>query len=98
MPDAAVVVRACSPEVGGTKTGLARGIGVEEAVRLYHAFLTDLAQRFAGQPYDLHWAYTPNGVHYPAFMATLAPSLVQYISFFPHEVPELCARLLHAFR
>jgi rSAM/selenodomain-associated transferase 1 len=98
MPDTALVVMARYPEVGATKTRLARAIGVEEADRLYRAFLTDLARRFAGQPYDLHWAYTPNGVGYAAFMATLAPSLVQYMRFFPQEGPELGARLHHAFR
>src|SRR6266702_5001898 len=98
MPDTALVVMARYPEVGVTKTRLAQVIGVEEAVRLYRAFLTDLAQRFAGQPYDLHWAYTPNGVGYSAFMTTLAPSLVQYMRFFPPEGPELGARLHHAFR
>src|SRR5260370_20746043 len=98
MPDAAVVVRACSPEVGGTKTGLARGIGVEEAVRLYLAFLTDLAQRFAGQPYVLHWAYTPSGVDYSAFMVMLAPSLAQHMRSFPQHGAELGARLHHAFQ
>src|SRR2546429_7224345 len=98
MADSALVVMARYPEAGATKTRLARAIGVEEAVRLYRAFLTDLAHRFAGQAYDLHWAYTPNGVDYSAFMATLAPSLAQYMRFFPQEGPELGARLHHAFR
>jgi uncharacterized protein len=98
MPDTALVVMARYPEAGATKTRLARAIGVEEAVHLYRAFLTDLAHRFAGQPYDLHWAYTPNGVGYTAFMATLAPSLVQYMRFFPQQGAELGARLHHAFR
>src|SRR6266496_5787677 len=98
MPDTALVVMARYPEVGATKTRLARAIGDEEAVRLYRAFLTDLARKFAGQPHDLHWAYTPDGVGYPAFMATLAPSLVQYMRFFPQEGAELGARLHHAFR
>ena len=98
MPDTALVVMARYPEVGATKTRLARMIGVEGTVHLYRAFLTDLAQRFAGQPYDLHWAYTPNGVSYPAFMATLAPSLVQYMRFFPQQGAELGARLHHAFQ
>jgi uncharacterized protein len=98
MPDTALVVMARYPEVGATKTRLARAIGDEEAVRLYRAFLTDLARKFAGQPYDLHWAYTPKGVGYPAFMATLAPSLVQYMRFFPQQGAELGARLHHAFR
>jgi len=98
MPDTALVVMARYPEVGATKTRLARAIGDQEATHLYRAFLADLAQRFAGQPYDLHWAYTPNGVGYPAFMVTLAPSLVQSMRFFPQEGPELGARLYHAFR
>jgi uncharacterized protein len=98
MPDTALVVMARYPEVGATKTRLARAIGDEEAAHLYRAFLTDLAQRFAGQPYDLHWTYTPNGVGYAAFMATLAPSLVQSMRFFPQEGAELGARLHHAFR
>ena len=98
MPDTALVVMARYPEVGATKTRLARMIGDEEAARLYRAFLTDLARKFARQPYDLHWAYMPNGVGYHAFMATLAPSLVQYMRFFPQEGPELGARLHHAFR
>ncbi len=98
MPDTALVVMARYPEVGATKTRLARMIGVEGTVHLYRAFLTDLARKFAGQAYDLHWAYTPNGVDYSAFMATLAPSLAQYMRFFPQEGPELGARLHHAFR
>jgi len=98
MPDTALVVMARYPEVGATKTRLARAIGVEEAVHLYLAFLTDLAQRFAGQPYVLHWAYTPSGVDYSAFMAMLAPSLAQHMRSFPQHGAELGARLHHAFQ
>jgi uncharacterized protein len=98
MPETALVVMARYPEVGATKTRLARTIGVEGATRLYRAFLTDLARKFAGQAYDLHWAYTPNGVDYSAFMATVAPSLVQYMRFFPQQGAELGARLHHAFQ
>ena len=98
MPDTALVVMARYPEVGATKTRLARVIGVEEAVLLYRAFLTDLAERFAGQGYNLHWDYTPNGVDYSAFMATLAPSLVQQMRSFPQQGAELGARLHHAFQ
>jgi len=97
MSDTALVVMARYPEVGATKTRLARVIGSGEAVLLYRAFLTDLAERFAGQGYDLHWTYTPNGVDYSAFMATLAPSLVQRMRSFPQQGAELGARLHHAF-
>src|SRR6266487_4917915 len=97
MSDTALVVMARYPEVGATKTRLARVIGGGEAVLLYRAFLTDLAERFAGQGYDLHWTYTPNGVDYSAFMATLAPSPVQRMRSFPQQGAELGARLHHAF-
>jgi len=98
MTDTALIVMARYPEVGATKTRLARMIGDEEAARLYCAFLTDLARKFARQPYDLHWAFTPNGVDYYAFMTTLAPSLVQHMRSFPQQGAELGARLHHAFQ
>src|SRR5258708_9795408 len=98
MPDTALVVMARYPEVGATKTRLARMIGVEEAVHLYRAFLTDLARKFAGQAYDLHWAYTPSGVDYSAFMVMLAPALAQHMRSFPQHGAELGARLHHAFQ
>lgn len=86
------------PEPGKTKTRLARTIGHHEAARIYQAFLTDLAQRFAGQEYDLHWTYTPGGVDYAAFVSRLAPTLVQYMRCFPQQGEDLGSRLHHAFR
>ena len=55
MHDTALVVMARYPEAGKTKTRLARTIGHIEAANLYQAFLTDLAQRLAGQEWNLHW-------------------------------------------
>jgi uncharacterized protein len=98
MTDTALVVMARYPEVGKTKTRLARTIGHEETVDLYKAFLTDLAQRFAGQPYDLHWAYTPAEVDYHAFVATLAPAGAAHMRCFPQQGTDLGARLLNAFK
>src|SRR5271157_3624301 len=98
MPDTALVIMARYPEVGTTKTRLARTIGDEEAVRLYQSFLTDLAQRFAGQICDLHWAYTPVEVDYLPFIATLAPSLIQHMQSFPQQGAEFGARLHNVFR
>jgi len=98
MPDTALVVMARYPQVGTTKTRLARTIGVEEAVRLYRAFLTDLAHKFAGQACDLHWAYTPAEVDYLSFIATLAPSLIEYMRAFPQQGIDLADRLHHVFR
>jgi rSAM/selenodomain-associated transferase 1 len=98
MPDTALVVMARYPQAGTTKTRLARAIGDEEAVHLYRAFLSDLAQRFATQTCDLHWAYTPAEVDYQAFLATLAPSLVPHMRAFPQQGADLGARLHQVFR
>ena len=108
MPDTALVIIARYPEPGKTKTRLARSIGDDEAFRLYRAFLTDLAHRFAchpersegslGQLCHLHWAYTPAEVDYHTFLATIAPSLAQHMSCFPQQGTDLAARLHHIFK
>ena len=98
MADTALVVMARYPEAGKTKTRLARSIGDDRVTCLYRAFLTDLAQRFAGQCCHLHWAYTPAEVNYHGFLATLVPSLVQHMCCFPQEGAELGARLHHTFK
>jgi len=98
MADTALVIMARYPRAGTTKTRLARAIGDEEAVLLYRAFLTDLAQKFAGQIADLYWAYTPAEVNYADFMATLVPSREQHIRCFPQQGADLGDRLLHAFQ
>src|SRR5437588_10285470 len=96
MADTALVVMARYPEAGKTKTRLARILGNDETVCLYRAFLSDLAQRFAGHEYALHWAYTPTGVDYAAFVATLAPSYTQHC--FPQQGTDLGERLHHVFQ
>ncbi len=98
MAETALVIMARYPQVGTTKTRLARAIGPEETVRLYRAFLTDLAHTFANREYDLHWAYTPAEVDYQAFLATLAPSLVGRMTCFPQQGADLGERLHHVFR
>jgi rSAM/selenodomain-associated transferase 1 len=98
MPDTGLVIMARYPRAGTTKTRLARSIGDEETVLLYKAFLTDLAQKFAGQVADLHLAYTPPEVNYAHFMESLAPSYVQHMRCFPQQGTDLGDRLLHAFQ
>jgi len=98
MPDTALVIMARYPEPGKTKTRLARTIGDDEAVRLYRAFLADLAKKFANQKYELHWTYTPAGVDYKAFVANLVPSFGQSVCCFPQRGADLGTRLHHAFR
>lgn len=97
MSDTALIIMARYPQPGKTKTRLAQAIGDDEATCLYRAFLTDLAQRFAGQAWDLHWAYTPAEMNYRAFITALAPSFANSMKYFPQEGADLGARLHHAF-
>lgn len=98
MSDTALVIMARYPEPGKIKTRLARTIGKSEALYLYSAFLTDLAQRFAGQEYKLHWNYTPGESNFRAFITALVPSLAEYTECFPQEGEDLGARLHSAFK
>jgi uncharacterized protein len=97
--DTALIVMARYPEPGKTKTRLARTLGDVEVAQLYHAFLTDLAQRFGcGQGYTLLWAYTPPEVDYLAFVQTLAPAYSQQMRCFPQQGQDFGTRLLSAFQ
>ncbi len=97
--DTALVIMARYPTPGRTKTRLARALGGLETATLYRAFLTDLAQRFSGQPsYTLHWAYTPAHVDYAGLVDTLAPEHAGTMVCFPQQGDDLAARLLHAFQ
>ncbi len=98
MSDTALIIMARYPEAGKTKTRLARSLGHVEVALLYRAFLTDLARRFAGSQYALHWAYTPPDVDYQAFVQTLAPAQGQYMRCFPQRGADLGARLHAAFQ
>ncbi|MGH2408883.1 MAG: TIGR04282 family arsenosugar biosynthesis glycosyltransferase [Chloroflexota bacterium] len=84
----AVVCR--NPDIGTVKTRLIPALGEEGARALYRAFLQDLGTRFAGQPYDLLWAHTPEGGPPPAALVR-GSRLAQ-------EGPDLGHRLLHIFR
>ncbi|GAC1365399.1 MAG: TIGR04282 family arsenosugar biosynthesis glycosyltransferase [Ktedonobacteraceae bacterium] len=99
MSDTALVVIARYPEAGKTKTRLARSIGNEPVVLLYKAFLTDLAQRFAGyHACDLRWTYIPVESDFPHLATTLAPGAVQATDCFPQQGADLGARLHYAFQ
>lgn len=97
MSDTALIVMARYPEAGKTKTRLARSLGNAPVVLLYKAFLTDLAQRFAGYPTcDLRWTYTPAASDFPALATTLAP--IQKKDCFPQQGEDLGDRLQYAFQ
>jgi rSAM/selenodomain-associated transferase 1 len=96
MSDTALVIMARTPRAGEGKTRLAVTLGADATLRLYQAFLTDLARRFAGQAYRLHWAYTPIESHFLLHMQHLVPDLVVGTAF-PQAGSEFGSRLHHAF-
>jgi uncharacterized protein len=98
MSNTALIIMARYPESGKTKTRLGRTIGNDRATILYQAFLTDLANRFARQTYDLHWAYAPPEVNFPSFISTLTPSYAQYMTYFPQQGADFGSRLHQAFK
>ena len=96
--DTALVVMARYPELGKTKTRLARTLGEQETLGLYRAFLGDIAQRHADQKYTLCWTYTPAEVKYQELVNTLTPVHTASMRYFPQEGAELGARIHHAFQ
>ena len=53
-------IAAKAPRPGLAKTRLGDAIGVEGAMALYRAFLSDLAARFAGSRFGIGWYVTPH--------------------------------------
>jgi rSAM/selenodomain-associated transferase 1 len=98
MSDTALVIMARYPQKGMVKTRLARSIGDERTLQLYQAFLIDLAHRFAGSEFNVHWAYTPAQADFKRYLAELVPDVSQQWQCFPQEGEDFGARLHHAFR
>ena len=83
-----LLIAARDPVAGATKTRLGAAIGMERAVRLYRAFLVDLARRFTPQPgavpdYDLGWAFTPADCDFPGIIAALSDLRCDSVCFVP---------------
>ena len=99
MPKTALVIIARTPEEGKVKTRLATTIGTAETLRLYKAFLCDLACRFTGsqeEAYTVHWAYTPIEADFMEVLTDLAPA-VRPGHCFPQRGPDLGSRLHNIF-
>ncbi|TMC23307.1 MAG: glycosyltransferase [Chloroflexi bacterium] len=99
MAKTALVVMARNPEEGKVKTRLAVTIGTSETLRIYKAFLSDLAQRFAGwqeEAYTMYWAYTPSEADFALNVTALVPS-ARASRYFAQCGPDLGSSLRHAF-
>ncbi len=58
-PQEALVIMARYPEEGAVKTRLARDLGPRQTIRLYRAFIDDLAGKFGTLHRPLIWYYFP---------------------------------------
>jgi uncharacterized protein len=98
MSDAALVIMARYPELGKVKTRLAQSLGADATLRVYQAFLGDLAERFAAWRYSLYWAYTPADCDFAAFARTLVPEREVSMHAFPQQGLDFGSRLYQAFQ
>lgn len=98
MPETALIIVARYPQAGQVKTRLAAHVGEDVVLSLYRAFLEDLASRFAGWQYDLHWAYTPAEQDFAGMLREMLQDQVDSMFVFPQEGDALGERLHHAFR
>ncbi len=98
MPDTALVIMARTPESRKVKTRLAASIGAAGATQLYSAFLSDLAQRFSGWDYALHWAYTSAGADFDEQLSHLTALDASLWSSFPQCGEDFADRLYRVFR
>src|SRR5713226_9451918 len=98
MSDTTLVIMARYPEQGKVKTRLAQSLGEEATLRLYQAFLADLAEHFTNWDYDLQWAYTPADSDFATFAAIHTLLSTSSDQCFPQQGLELAERLLHVFR
>lgn len=90
------------PLPGLAKTRLGAGLTDAVASRLYRAFLTDVAGRFAraaaGLGYDLAWGFTPADADYPALIAEIAPDAPAPDHFIPQVGPDWGVRQVNLLR
>ena len=95
--DTALVIVARTPRLGEVKTRLAVELGPTATLRVYRAFLTDLALRFAtANDCALHWAYTPADGDFAYELAQLVPG-VSIGTCFPQHGPDFASRLHQVF-
>ncbi|HEY0753161.1 MAG TPA: TIGR04282 family arsenosugar biosynthesis glycosyltransferase [Ktedonobacteraceae bacterium] len=96
--DTTLVIMARTPRLGAGKTRLAASLGPATTLRLYRAFLTDLALRFTSAPScALHWAYTPAESDFAGSLAELLPG-TQAGTCFPQHGHDLAERLYQVVR
>lgn len=91
-PSRVLVIGAKAPVQGTVKTRLGRTIGYGRAASLYHAFLRDIAARFAHETeFDVCWAYAPDSADWQAITGAS-------FAAFPQVGTDWTARQRHIFR
>jgi rSAM/selenodomain-associated transferase 1 len=89
-----LIILAKDPQCGNVKTRLAACIGVENAIRLYEAFLSDLAPRFKPLAdrlsFDVQWVYTPHTKRFEKMIRDMYGSVhIDGLSFVAYPNPGL---------
>src|SRR5512135_2899338 len=69
----ALVIMARYPEAGAVKTRLARDLGLQMTLRLYRAFIDDLAGKFGSLSRPLIWYYLPASAPFPQLFSNRYP-------------------------
>ena len=100
--DDLLIIGGKMPLPGLAKTRLGAHLTHEVAARLYEAFLTDVARRFAGAAaglgYDLAWGFTPADADFAGLIAGLAPNSPTPDHFIPQVGPDWGVRQVNLLR
>jgi glycosyltransferase A (GT-A) superfamily protein (DUF2064 family) len=100
--DDLLIIGGKMPLPGLAKTRLGAHLTHEVAARLYEAFLTDVARRFARAAgdlgYDLAWGFTPADADFAGLIAAIAPDAPIPDHFVPQVGPDWGVRQVNLLR
>ena len=100
--DDLLIIGGKMPLPGLAKTRLGAHLTHEVAARLYAAFVTDVARRFAlaadDLGYDLAWGFTPTDADFAGLIAALVPDAPAPRHFVPQTGPDWGVRQVNLLR
>ncbi len=100
--DDLLIIGGKMPLPGLAKTRLGAHLTHNVAARLYEAFVTDVARRFAhaadGLGYDLAWGFTPAGADFAGLIARIAPDAPRPSHFIAQVGPDWGVRQVNLLR
>lgn len=100
--DDLLIIGGKMPLPGLAKTRLGAHLTHDVAARLYEAFLTDVARRFALAAdrfgYDLAWGFTPSDADFAGLIDRIAPEAPRADHFIPQVGPDWGVRQVNLLR